>query len=110
VTKWTIYTTYRAIGSDREGFLTNVYGSNAPSKKSVFLKSVEGLYEITQEKWWILGGYFNIILSLEENHGAHHHLENDGEVFKHLIETMCLVNLENTNGDFTWTNRCYGSE
>jgi hypothetical protein len=65
-TKWTIMTSYRAIGSNKEGFLTNVYRPHLPLENTFFLKNLEGLKEITQDKRWILGVDFNIILSLEE--------------------------------------------
>lgn len=66
---------------------------------------MEGLREIIQDRKWILGGDFNIILSLVEKKGGIQRLDNDSEGLKNLIETFLLVDLESTNGDFTWTNR-----
>jgi hypothetical protein len=63
-TKWTIYSHFRGIGSDKEGYVTNVYGLHVPMEKSPFLENLVGLKDIIRDHRWILGGEFNIILSV----------------------------------------------
>jgi len=58
---------------------------------------------------WILGGDFNIILSLEENLGGTRILDNDNEGFQKLIDALHLVDMENINGISTSSNQQSGS-
>ena len=54
---------------------------------------------------WILGGDFNMIMTLEEKSGGSKRLEQDSGKFKSLLEQLNLVDIENSNGTFTWSNR-----
>ena len=64
---------------------------------------------VTTQKW-ILGGDFNMILSLEEKTGGTKKLEQDNGKFKTLIDHLKLVDIENSNGTFTWLNRRSGAQ
>jgi hypothetical protein len=59
---------------------------------------------------WILGGDFNMILTLEEKTGGIKILEQDSGKFKALIDQLKLVDIENSNGTFTWSNRRSGNQ
>ena len=52
------------------GILTNVYGPHIPREKMSFIDSLRRIHEWTEGKHWILGGDFNLIISLEENKGG----------------------------------------
>jgi hypothetical protein len=102
-TKWTILANYKLLVQAKKGSSTNVYGPNLIRKLS-FLENLEGLQAFTQNKCWILGGDFNIILSLEEKWGGNYRLESDNKGFKELIDNLHLVDMECINGDFSWSN------
>jgi hypothetical protein len=59
---------------------------------------------------WVLGGDFNMILTLEEKTGGIKRLEQDNGNFKSLIDQLNLVDIETRNGIFTWSNRISGHQ
>jgi hypothetical protein len=61
----TLSTRYRAIGSNKESVLINAYGPQNNQEKYLSMNSLSYLGELTGQKYWILGGYFNFILTLE---------------------------------------------
>jgi hypothetical protein len=63
-TTWTLLDHYLAIGSSKEGVLANAYGAQIPQEKDNFLKNLSTLGNLLGQERWIIGGYFNIILSL----------------------------------------------
>jgi hypothetical protein len=69
-TKWSISATYRLIGSNKLGYLTNVYGPATPRDKNAFLRNMEGLAILTSGNKWILGREFNMICNLNEIRGG----------------------------------------
>jgi hypothetical protein len=51
-----------------------------------------------------------MILTLEEKTGGTKKLEQDSGKFKTLIDHLKLVDIENSNGTFTWSNRRSGAQ
>jgi hypothetical protein len=51
-----------------------------------------------------------MILTLEEKRGGKKHLEKDSAKFQELIENLRLVDIENSNGTYTWTNKRSGHQ
>ena len=51
-----------------------------------------------------------MILTLEEKSGGIKRLEQDSGKFKALIDHLNLVDIENSNGTFTWSNRRSGNQ
>ena len=51
-----------------------------------------------------------MIMSLEEKIGGSNRLEKDSGKFKTLPEQLKLVDIENNNGTFTWSNRRSGNQ
>jgi hypothetical protein len=51
-----------------------------------------------------------MILTLEEKSGGIKRLEQDSGKFKALIDHLNLVDIENSSGTFTWSNRRSGSQ
>jgi hypothetical protein len=101
----TLTTHYRAIGSDKDGLITNAYGPQNCQDKDLFLKILAYLGSLVEHKRWIVGGDFNMILTLEEKRGGKKCLEQDNIKFQELIEQLNLVDIENGNGTYTWTNK-----
>jgi hypothetical protein len=108
VTKWTITAAYRLIGSDRPGHITCVYGPTNPGDKQASLRSLSYTSSLTQRNRWIIGGDFNIIRTLMEKKGVSRRLDRDSCEFNSLIEELHLIDLEASNGLYTWTNRRTG--
>jgi exonuclease III len=108
-TTWTISARYRVMGSNKEGILTNAYGPQSPQEKDNFLKRLLVLGNLMDKKQWIIGGDFNIIISLEEKRGGIRRLDKDSETFQNLIEDLHLVDMEARNGIFTWTDKHSGT-
>jgi len=59
---------------------------------------------------WIIGGYFNIILTLEEKWGGTRILNKDSSNLQSLIEDRHLIYIETNNETFTWSNKWSGSQ
>jgi hypothetical protein len=68
--KMDISSSYRTIGTDKAGVITNAYGLQALQEKGIFLDNLTHLGDLVGDRKWILGGDFNLITSLEEKHGG----------------------------------------
>jgi hypothetical protein len=89
---------FHLIVSSTTGFLTNVYGPNTSTDKSLFLDSFLSLQTLTSNHHWIIGGDFNLITSLSEKQGGIRRLDQDSLSFNNVIQTLKLVDIETTNG------------
>jgi endonuclease/exonuclease/phosphatase family metal-dependent hydrolase len=69
---------------------------------------MSSLSHIVGQQRWIMGGDFNIILSLEEKKGGIRRLDKESANFQDMIDTLHLIDVETWNGTFTWTNRRSG--
>jgi hypothetical protein len=103
--KWTITTSFRLIGSNKQGYITNVYGPPRPRDKEAFLHHLDWIANHIGSQRWILGGYFNMITGLEEKKGGTRTLGNDSEIFNRTIGLLKLIDVGTDNGPFTWSNR-----
>jgi hypothetical protein len=106
----TITACFEVIGSAQEGAITNVYGPNHHQDKDAFLQQLELIKTLTATPNWIIGGDFNMILTLEEKTGGTKKLEQDSGKFRTLIDNLKLVDMETSNGTFTWSNRRSGNQ
>jgi hypothetical protein len=86
------------------GEITNVYGPQSPQDKEIFLKRITHIRTFLSTPNWVLGGDFNMILTLEEKTGDTKRLEQDSGKFQTLIDQLNLVDIEARNGIFTWSN------
>jgi hypothetical protein len=96
-TRSSILANYRLIGSNKPGFLTNVYGPATPRDKTSFIRNLEGLTTLTSGSRWILGGDFNMICNLDEKRGGTCRLEAKSGNFQALIDKLGLIDLETQN-------------
>jgi hypothetical protein len=108
--KWTITTSFRFIGSNKPGFLTNFYSPATPGDKEAFLHHLEWIANHIGNHQWILGGDFNMITSLEEKKGGTRRLGNDSEQFHRIIILLNLIDIGIDNGPFTWSTRHSGEQ
>ena len=92
---------FEVTGSNQEGAITNVYGPQSQQDKDKLLQRLELIKTLVSTRNWILGGDFNMILTLEEKTGGTKKLEQDSGKFKTLIDHLKLVDIENSNGTFT---------
>ena len=108
--KWTITASFHLIGSNKQGYITNVYVPPRPGDKEAFLQHLEWIAEQLGPKCWILGGDFNMIIGLEEKKGGHHSLGNDNISFNDTISLLNLIDVGTDNGMFRWSNRHSGAQ
>jgi hypothetical protein len=108
--KWTITTSFRLIGSNKQGYIKNVYGPPRPGDKEAFLQHLEWIAEHIGPQRWILGGDFNMIIGLEEKKGGHRSLGNESMLFNGTISLLNLIDVGTYNGLFTWSNRHSGAQ
>jgi len=92
------------MGSNQEGAIKNVYGPQSQQGKYKLLEWLALIKTLMTTANWILSGDFNMILSLEEKTGGRKRFEQDSGKFKTLIDQLNLVDIENINGTFTWSN------
>jgi len=97
-TRRSITADFQVIGAGGTGYLTNVYGPNAPRDKSDFLKSLEWINHLIHDKPWIVGGDFNMIKSLSEKRGGRSIIEPSQLDFTDFINKCGLVDVETVNG------------
>jgi hypothetical protein len=99
--KWTITASFRLIGSNKQGYIKNVYGPPRPGDKEAFLQHMEWTTDHLGPQRWILGGDFNMITGLEEKRGGNHVMVNDNMLFNRTIDLLNLIDVETDNGPFT---------
>jgi exonuclease III len=107
---WTITTSFRLIGLNKLGYITNVYGPTRRGDKEAFLQHLEWISNHISSQRWILGGDFNMITGLEEKKGGTRMLGNDREHFNQIIGLLNLIDVETNNRPFTWSNRHSGAQ
>jgi len=91
---------------DREIYLiTNVYGPQRPNDKLRLLTSLEDLRDRHLGIPWILGGEFTMIKSLSETKRWTKIISRDSIAFHNFIDNMKLVDIDTSNGLFTWNNK-----
>lgn len=62
----TITTHFKVIVSTKEGDIANAYGPQSTQDKEIFLERITTVKSLLSLPNWLLGGDFNIILTLEE--------------------------------------------
>jgi exonuclease III len=72
---------FQALGSNKDGMLTNAYGSQSAHDKDLFLHMISTVSALMGSMCWIVGGDFNIILTLKEKSGGTKRLEQDSGKF-----------------------------
>lgn len=105
-----IQTTFHLIGTNTHGLLTNVYFPRDLQKKLDLLHTLTTLNSSKSHPLWISGGDFDIITALEEKSGGRAKLEGDSIGFKDFIHENQLMDLQTSNGMYTWTNKRRGPQ
>jgi len=79
-------------------------------KKLKLLDTLSVLNSNRKFPLWIGGGDFNIITTLEEKQGGRSRLESDSNNFKEFIQSNQLMDIQTSNGVYTWTNKWRGTQ
>jgi hypothetical protein len=87
-----------------------MFMAQSQQEKNKFMDKLAYIKALVTTPNWILGGDFNMIMSLEEKAGGSKRLDPESGKFKTLPEHLNLVDIENSNGTFTWSNRRSGSQ
>jgi len=85
--------------------ITNFYGLQPMEDKLQLLTKLEDMKKRYPTLPWILGGDFNITKSLMEKKGGTRILGRDSITFQNFITNIKLVDMETSNGIFTWNNK-----
>jgi exonuclease III len=109
-TKHNISTEFQPLGEETTWFITNVYGPQQLGEKLQFLQQLQHIVELTHPHFWLMGGDFNLITSLEEKKGGLRRLDLKHLAFKEFIQDHQLIDLETNNGIYTWNNCRGGSQ
>jgi len=95
---------------DRNTYLVmNVYGPQRLDEKIKFLDSLVDLRIRYAGLHWVIGGDFNMIISLSEKKGGTRALNKDVAAFQNFSKNMKLVDIETNNGLCTWNNKRGGN-
>lgn len=96
---------FRNIGSKEWVLLSGIYGPHIPRKIRAFIRNLVNVKGIHQDKLWIIGGYFNMITSLNEKRRGVRRIDGDMEFFAHSINDQRLVDIITISGIPTSNNR-----
>jgi len=96
---------FQPVGDRQCYMITNVYGSQPMEDKLRLLTTLEDMKKRYPTLPWILGGDFNITKSVMEKKGGTIILGRDSIAFQNFIINMKLVDMETSNGIFTWNNK-----
>jgi exonuclease III len=104
-TRHTLSVNMQIIGNTEVILCTNVYGPQMLEEKRRMLLDLENLKAHSNNLHWILAGDFNIITTLVEKKGGTRRLDRDAEDFSTFIDTVEMVDIRTSNGQFTWNNK-----
>jgi hypothetical protein len=96
---------YHLLGTKEEGYITNLYSRQILQEKLQFLKNIGSTHTSFSIHHHIMGGYFNMITTLEEKRGGICHLDVDKFALKDFILASCLIDIDTLNGIHTWNNK-----
>jgi len=105
-----IQATFHLTGTDIHSHLSNVYFPQQLNQKLALLDTLTILNSNRQFPLWIGGGDFNFIRALEEKSGDREKLEGDSIGFRNYIQNNHLMDIHTSNGVYTWSNKCSGSQ
>ena len=103
-----IIANFKVVGFPISQIITNVYVPKKVVDKCSFLSSLKNMREISPNVHWVVGGYFNLITSLEEKKGGRNFLEEECDLFRETIKDLVLVDITHGEVLFTWNNKRSG--
>jgi hypothetical protein len=104
-TKYTLSVNMQIIGNTEVILCTNVYGPQMLEEKRRMVLDLEQLKSRSSNLHWILVEDFNIIMTLAKKKGGSRRLDRDAEEFSAFIDTVEMVDIKTSNGQFTWNNK-----
>jgi hypothetical protein len=104
-TRYTLSVNMQIIGNTKVILCTNVYGPQMLEEKRRMLLDLEKLKSHAKNLHWILAGDFNNITTLVKKKGCARRLDRDAKEFSSFIDTVEMVDIKTSNGQFTWNNK-----
>jgi hypothetical protein len=104
-TRHTLSANMQIIGNTEVILCTNVYGPQMLEEKRRMLLDLENLKARFNNLQWILAGDFNIIMTLAEKKWGTRRMDRDEEELSAFIDTMDMVDIRTSNGQFTWNKK-----
>ena len=80
-----------------------------PDQKIAFLNFLQWLIQEKAHHFDILGGDYNLIMSLQDKRGDRRILSKEDKLFKEFIEENNMIDLQSNNGIYTCNNRRVGA-
>jgi len=74
-------THFKVIESNKEGMITNAYRPQSAQDKDLFMGRIATIIFLLGSQHWLIGGDFNIILTLKEKTGGTKWLDQDSGKF-----------------------------
>lgn len=105
-----IQASFHLIGKNIHGHLSNVYFPQNLQQKLDLLDTLTTLNFNIQLPLWIGGGNFNIIMALEEKNNIIPRIDRDNSGFKDFMKSNHLMDIQTSNGVYTWTNKRRGTQ
>ena len=96
---------FHILGTSIRGVVTNVYGPFQLARKTAFLEEIRNMEEWVGEDYWLMGGDFNLIRSMEEKKGGIRVITGTNHAFNRVIEDLHLVGIQTPNDFHTWQNK-----
>ena len=87
-----------------KGTLVNTYGPSSFPKKQAFLDFLEWVNRQAEGARWVMEGDFNLIANLGGKKGGRRSLDRYQEAFGAFQASSSFVDMETSNGWYTWNN------
>ena len=106
--KFSLIADFRHLVTRMKGTLVNTYGLSSFPEKQAFLEFLEWVNRQVEGARWVMGGDFNLIANLGKKKGGRRSLDRYQEAFGAFQADISFVDLETSNGWYTWNNKWGG--
>ena len=103
--KFSLIEYFHHLVTGMKGTLVNTYGPSSFPEKQAFLDFLEWVNRQAKGAIWVMGGDFNLIANLGEKKGGRISLDRYQEAFGAFQAGSSFVDLETSNGWYTWNNK-----
>ena len=106
--KFSLMDDFQHLDSGVKGTLVNIYGPSSFPKKQAFIDFLDWTKHRAEGDWWVMGGDFNLIANLGEKKGGRRTMDKFQEAFGVFHAKNSFMDMETSNGRYTWNNKRRG--
>ena len=106
--KFSLLADFQHLVLGAKGTLVNIYGPSSFPEKQAFIDFLEWSNSQAEGAQWVMGGDFNLIANLGEKKGGRRSLDRYQEAFRAFQAGSSFVDMETSNGWYTWNNKWGG--